>query len=875
LNDTYWDGGCQVLTEDGQRVLCRAWRRSSGGKQRAALVVLPSAQHPPASQLDRLTHEFGLKAELDRTWAARPLEFLRADGRTTLVLEDPGGEPLDRLLGAPMETGLFLRIAIDVATALSKVHAKGLIHKDIKPANILVNAATAAVHLTGFGVASRLLRERQPLAPPELIAGTLAYMAPEQTGRMNRSTDSRSDLYACGVTFYEMLTGRLPFLAEDPIEWIHCHIARQATPPGERVSGIPAALSAIVMKLLSKTAEERYQTAAGVLADLRRCQAEWEARGEIAPFPLCAQDASDRLMIPEALYGREREIDVLQAAFDRVLTSGETSLVLVSGYSGIGKSSVVNELHKALVPPRGLFASGKFDQYKRDIPYATLAQAFQSLVRPLLGRSEAELARWADALREALGQNGQLIAQLVPELELVIGKQPPVPELPPQDASNRFKMAFRRFLGIFAREGRPLTLFLDDLQWLDAATLDLIAHLVTHPEVRSLMLIGAYRNNEVGAAHPLAQALDAIRSAGARIEEIVLAPLRLDDIVSLVAGALHCEPDRALPLAQLVHDKTSGNPFFAIQFLTGLAEEGLLQFDPAVADWRWSIDRIRVRGYADNVADLMLEKLKRLSGASQEALQQLACLGAAADIATLTLVQEGTTEARQAALQEALRAGLVYQHDNVYAFPHDRIQQAAYTLIPEDHRGEVHLRIGRALLANLTTDRLAEHLFDVASQFNRAVGRLTERGEKAQVATIHLRAGRRARASAAYASARAYFAAGAALLDESDWDNQHDLAFSLWLESAECAYLTGDFENAEKLIVELLRRASSKVDHAAAHTLDVLLRTAKSEIAQAVDSALTCLRLFDIDLPAHPTSAQVQAEYEAVWQALMGGRSKA
>ena len=355
---------------------------------------------------------------------------------------------------------------------------------------------------------------------------------------MNRSIDSRSDLYALGVTFYEMLTGALPFTAADPMEWVHCHIARQPVPPGERVEGIPRPLSAIVMKLLAKTAEERYQTAAGVEAI---CGAAWRNGRRTAvstPFPLGAHDVSDRLLIPEKLYGREREIDTLLAAFDRVVASGTPELVLVSGYSGIGKSSVVNELHKVLVPPRGLFASGKFDQYKRDIPYATLAQAFQSLVRSLLSQSEAELGRWRDALREALGPNGQLIVNLVPELELIIGEQPPVPDLPPQDAQNRFQMVFRRFLGVFARPEHPLALFLDDLQWLDAATLDLLEHLVTHPDVRHLLLVGAYRDNEVGPAHPLLRTLEAIRKAGACVQEIVLAPLAREDLARLIADSL-------------------------------------------------------------------------------------------------------------------------------------------------------------------------------------------------------------------------------------------------------------------------------------------------------------------------------------------------
>ena len=527
------------------------------------------------------------------------------------------------------------------------------------------------------------------------------------------------------------------------------------------------------MKLLAKTAEERYQTAAGAAADLRRCQVAWEAHGRIDLFPLGAHDVSDRLLIPEKLYGREREIDALLAAFDRVVANGTPELVLVSGYSGIGKSSVVHELHKVLVPPRGLFVSGKFDQYKRDIPYATLVQAFQSLVRPLLGQSEEELDPWRDALREALGPNGQLIVHLVPALELVIGPQPPVPDLPPQDAQHRFQMVFRRFLGVFARKEHPLALFLDDVQWLDTATLDLLEHLVTHFEVRHLLLVGAYRDNEIGPAHPLLRMLAAIRQAGARVQEIVLAPLGLDEIGRLIVDALHCAPERARPLAQLVQEKTGGNPFFAIQFLMALAEEGLLAFDPVAPAWQWDIDRIRAQSYTDNVVDLMAGKLKRFAATTQDALKQLACLGNVAEMATLTRVHGDTEEALHAALWEAVHAGLVCHQESAYKFLHDRIQQAAYALIPEAHRAEVHLRIGRVLRASMTADGLAEHLFDVANQCNRGAALLIDRDEKAQVATINLRAGRKAKASTAYASACVYFAAGMALLDERDWGSQY------------------------------------------------------------------------------------------------------
>jgi serine/threonine protein kinase len=400
------DRSLQVLWEDGERALCRGWDEEGGGAGTAVLAVRPISEHPTPGLLDRLAHEYGLRDELDGGWAVRPLELVRERGQTVLLLEDPGGEPLDRLVGAPMEIGRFLRLAIGLSSALRQLHERGLIHKNIKPANALVDSTTGQVRLMGFGIASRLPRERQSPEPPEFIAGTLAYMAPEQTGRMNRSIDSRSDLYSLGVTLYEMLTGSPPFTASDPMEWVHCHIARQPVPPDQRLQHVPPAVSAIISKLLAKTAEDRYQTAAGIESDLRRCLAEWQLRRRIDDFPLCEHDKSDRLLVPEKLYGRAREIDTLLTSFERVVAGGAPELVLVSGYSGIGKSSVVNELHKVLVPPRGFFASGKFDQYKRDIPYATLAQAFQSLVRRLLGEREAELAGWRDKLREALRTAG-------------------------------------------------------------------------------------------------------------------------------------------------------------------------------------------------------------------------------------------------------------------------------------------------------------------------------------------------------------------------------------------------------------------------------------------------------------------------------------
>jgi PAS domain S-box-containing protein len=843
-----------------------ALHRGSGDD--LAPILLVAAEETSLGCVERLEHEYALKAELDANWAARPVALTHHNHRRTLVLEDPGGAPLDRLLGRPLDVSHFLRIAIPLAGALRQVHGRGLVHKDIKPANILVDAAHGGVWLTGFGIASRLPREHQAAAPPELIAGTLAYMAPEQTGRMNRSVDSRGDLYALGVTFYEMLTGTLPFTAADPMEWVHCHIARRPTPPDERVTGVPGTLSAIVMKLLAKTAEERYQTAAGVEADLQRSLAEWEATGRIEPFQLDAHDVSDRLLIPEKLYGREREIDTLLASFDRVVVNGTLELVLVSGYSGIGKSSVVNELHKALVPPRGLFASGKFDQYKRDIPYATLGQAFQSLVRSLLSQSEAELGRWRGSLSEALSSNGQLIVTLVPELELVIGKQPPVAELQPQDAQNRFQMVFRRFLEVFARKEHPLVLFLDDLQWLDAATLDLLEHLVTHPEMRHLLLVGAYRDNEVSSSHPLLRKLEAIRKAGALVHEISLAPLAREDLGRLIADTLSCAPRRAAPLARLVHEKTGGNPFFVIQFISTLVEEGLLLFDHDAARWRWELDHLHSKGYTDNVVDLMVGKLTRLPLKTQAALQQLACLGNFADITILSIVLEKSSGDVRSDLWDAVRLELVEHLEGSYKFIHDRVQEAAYSLIPERLRAEAHLRIGRLLAAHAPAEKREEAIFELVNQFNRGAALITSRDEREQLAELNLIAGRRAKATTAYASALTYLTAGAALLADDCWERRPERIFALELHRAECEFLTGELAVAEERLTMLSSRAVKTVDQSTVACLRVDLYTTLDQSDRAVAVCLAYLRRLGFEWSPHPTDEEVQREYERIWSQL-------
>jgi predicted ATPase/signal transduction histidine kinase len=852
------------LRTDGELNL---YRGSGTGELPPILVLAPVARQPAPEAIRQLEHEYSLLEALDSGCALKPLSLIRHEGRTMLILQDPGPEVfgLDRWLGQPMELGRFLRIAINLAVGLGELHRRGLIHKDIKPAHILVDPTTDEVWFTGFGIASQLPRERQILEPPEVIAGTLAYMAPEQTGRMNRSIDSRSDLYSLGITLYQMLTGSLPFVASEPMEWIHCHIARTPAAPREWIIGMPEPVSAIVLKLLAKTAEERYQTADGLAADLRKCLLEWDSTGRIQPFAIAQQDVPDRLLIPEKLYGREQECQTLLQSFDRVIRCGKPELVLVSGYSGIGKSSLVQELHKVIVLPRGIFVSGKFDQSKQGVPYATLAQAFRTLVNQILSMSEERVIQWRNLILEALGSYGQLMVNLIPELELVIGKQPALPHLPPQDAQNRFEAVWRRFLSVFARKEHPLALFIDDLQWLDPETLKLIEQFLTDPQVEFLLLLGAYRENEVTANHPLRLTLEAARGAGAAVHEIGLEPLSLKDTQELLGDALFYEPARVRQLAALVHNKTRGNPFFTIQFLTTLAEEQLLRFEAREAAWRWNLKGIRAKRFTDNVADLMIVKLRRLPSVTQEAMKRLSCLGNTVKVRTILAVTDGAEDEMHVAFWEAVRAGLVLHTDNSYRFLHDRIREAAYALIPEKERPQLHLTIGRRLLTEMSADQVVENIFDIVNQFNLGGSLISDRDDKTRVAELNLRAGRKAKSTAAYASAGAFFSLGIALLGDWGWETQPKLAFDLRYEMAECEFIAANFAETKRLISELLSRGKSKIDRAAAYCLKMQLHMMESALLEAIQTGLECLQMFDVVMPVQPTRQDVQIEYDKVW----------
>jgi PAS domain S-box-containing protein len=834
----------ETLRDDGNFVLSR---RGNGRESRLLLSV--AGRHPARRLAKRLQHEVALRGELDSAWAVRPIDFSDEDGRPAVTFEDPGGQLVSGLVGRPLDIKTLLRVAIGATSSVGRAHERGLVHRDVKPANILTDTATGRAWLMGFGLASRLPRERRPPDPPSVIEGTLAYMAPEQTGRMNRSVDTRSDLYSLGVTLYQLFTGKLPFAASDAMGWLHCHLA-QAAPRADAVENhVTEQLGAIVEKLLAKAPEGRYQTAAGLESDLRRCLDSIEKFGTIHEFALGSEDVPAGLVIPERLYGREREVESLMGAFDRVVRTGEIEVVLVSGHSGIGKSSVVYELHGALVQPRGHLASGKFDQYRRDIPYATLAEAFGSLVRAILTESEVELARWRAVILEALGPSGRLLTDLIPELELVIGPQPPVPELPSGEAQNRFERVFSHFIGAFARPEHPLALFMDDLQWLDAATLKLIEGLAVRRERMHLLLVGAYRSNEVQAAQPLALAIDTMRRSATPLHEMTLSPLDSDDVVHLVADALRTDTLRARELAALVWEKAQGNPFFTIEFLTELAHERLLTRDGADRSWSWDRDRILAKGYTDNVVDLMATKIERLAARAQHALKTLACLGNSASSATLALISDATLAEIGDDLWDAVRLGLVRRSGDSYAFVHDRVMEAAYSLIPEQTRPEVHLRIGRTLQSKLDSDPPADDVFDVVNQLNRAVALVDDPAERGSLYRLNMLAGRKARAAVAHQSARNYFAQAAALLPSEAWTASYRDTFDLHLNLSATEYLVGHFDRADALFDELLGRARSKFDCAEVYALRMELYQVAGKYDVGVTAALEGLALFGVTFP--------------------------
>jgi predicted ATPase len=872
--------------EVGQELLRSAWCILYRGRCRedGRPVLLKAPCGDPASPFEMrlLAHEYELLQGLSLSGVVRVHELLHHDHGGCLVLEDRGGMPLQALLTSRQpDLDAFWNLAIQLATILAELHRREIIHQHLNPWSILLHPTTGEVCLADFSLAPRTVSGTQTPLPLALLRNTLAYLSPEQTGRMNRAVDYRTDFYSLGVTFYELLTGRLPFHSEDALELIHCHIAQRPTSPSEIEATIPEALSQIVMKLLAKTAEERYQSALGLRADLEHCAQQWQSLGKILPFPLGRQDVSNRFIVPQQLYGRDQQLQDLLQAFEQTC-QGRPAFMLVAGYAGIGKTTLIQELYKPLVRQRGYFIAGKFDQLERNIPYRALLQAFQRLVQRLLTEGEERLHVWRTRLAEALGGNGGVLAEVLPEIELLLGKQPPALPLGPTEAQNRFIMVVQNFLAVLATPEHPLVMFLDDLQWVDAATLRLLPPLLTSPDLRCLFVIGAYRDNEVSADHPLLKTQATLSEAGAQLYHITLPPLGLEDLTHLVRDSLRCDLTNARPLAELLQRKTDGNPFFVMQFLKTLHQEGCITFDDDRRHWTYNMDMIATAAITDNVVDLMSRKIQRLTPRTQRAVTLAACVGNHFDLHTLAIVSEQTPEATAVDLQQAVDEGLLLPASDTtamattatYTFLHDRVQQAAYAQIADAHKQPVHLRVGRLLLAQWNHTGAPEQVFDIVRHLNFANTLITDDAERLALARLNLTAGQRAKASTAYQAALSYFKVGSGLLTGAQWDVDYALLFALHLEAAECEYLGGHFVEAERAFDWLLDRARTRLDKAKIYSLKVLQYEHMSRYTEAIRTGREGMALFGLSFPDLPEERQAALDTELTSiKTLQGARS--
>jgi predicted ATPase/signal transduction histidine kinase len=829
------------------------------------LIAAPTPGQTFTASLAQLKHEYALRDEVDPGWAATPVALEYCGERIALVLTDPGGTPLPSLCRFPMALPQFLSVAVSLAATIKEVHARGLVHNDISTDNFLVEPQRHRTWLTGFGFAARLNEGKSDTRSVESAPGKFSYMAPEHSRRTNRTVDARADLYSLGCVFYEMLTGTLPVIATDPMAWAHSHGVRQPPSPTEHVAGLPPQVSSIVMKLLEKAPEARYQTAAGLLTDLERCLAEWRSSATVQPFPLDVRDIHGRLRTSRRLYGREQELAAPLAAFERVAAESTVEIVLISGHSGVGKSSLVREFRNRVRSTPHLFVAGKCERVKSRVPYAGFVQVLRGLIEPILGLSEAEFGVWRTRLQGAVGANGFLLATLVPELELIIGTQTPVSPGSAHTDQERFLRVSTSFIRAFATPEHPLIIFLDDLQWLDSGTLAAIERLVTSPEASHLLLIGALRDSEIRQSHPLRKILDA---AIPRVHQVELRPLTSRDLIELVSDALCCTSEHAKPLAEIVSERTGGSPFFAIQFISALAEEGLIAFDQTQMSWFWDPSQIRARGYTDNVVDLMLHKLDLLSASAKMVLKSLACLGNGTTACTLGIAT-GMAEEVGEMLSEALKANLVYRQGAAYFFWHDRIQEAAYATIPLNERPFVHLEIGRRLASTPSSCERREDVFEIVNQLNRGAKLITFADEREQFARLNLVAGEKAKAAAAYSLALVYLIAAADLLGQ---DGDRKLAYAVEFHRAECEVVTGALAEAEARLSRLSHCPLDFSLNADVTRLRAALYTALDQLDTGLKAGLDFLRQVGIDLPLRPTDADVERAYRRT-RSLLGERA--
>ncbi len=873
--------GCSLTEHLYESANSLVYRVQYGSSDQPAIIKILKEDYPTPAELTRYRQEYEITRSLDIEGVIRVYSLEPYQRTLAIVLEDFGGQSLkDYFNGHPVPLEKFLDLAVQIVKILGQIHSRNVIHKDINPSNIIVNPATGQLKIIDFGISTQLSRENPTLKNPRVLEGTLAYISPEQTGRMNRSLDYRTDFYSLGVTFYELLTGQLPFPTTDALELVHCHIAQQAVPPHQVNPAVPQVLSDLILKLTAKTAEDRYQNAFGLQTDLETCREQFLTTGEIAPFPLGTQDLSGRFQIPQKLYGRELEITTLLAAFERVNQPHSTSeLMLVAGYSGIGKSSLVAEVHKPITEKRGYFIAGKYDQFQKDVPYSAVIAAFRSLAKQLLTESESQLAQWRERLLAALGPNGQVVLDVIPEMALITGPQPPVTELGPTESQNRFNLVFQNFIRVFCNPSHPLVLFLDDLQWADSASLKLLQLMMTDSEMRSLLVIGAYRDNEVSPTHPLMTLLGHFQREGVTVNTITLAPLSQAHLSQLMIDTLQHSTAELVPLVALVLQKTEGNPFFVNEFLKSLHSEDLFRFNETSRLWEWDMAQIQAQDLTDNVIELLIGKLQKLPSDTQESLRLAACVGAQFDLATLAIIRQASEQTVFADLKPAIQLGLIIPLSDLTAdltmerfrFGHDRIQQAAYTLIASDQKAQVHLRIGRLLRDNVSSDALAERIFEVVDHFNQALDLISEGSERQQLAQLNLQAGEKAKSATAYQAAVNYLLIGVGLLSNDGWQASYELALSLHEAASEAAYLNQDFDRQEQLTEVIFREARCILDTVKVYRVKILARSSQNRHLEATDIGFEILGQLGIQFP-EPTPENLQLKLQQT-QALQTQRS--
>lgn len=852
----------ELIYESVNSSVYRAVRKLDG---LPVILKVLKEDYPSPIELIRYKQEYELVRHLKVAGVIKAFGLEKSQNTLVIILEDFGGDSLRNLLNCYQFTlNEFLTIAIKIADSLGQIHAKNIIHKDINPANIIYRPQTGQLKIIDFGISTQLSRQHFTLKTPSTLEGTLAYISPEQTGRMNRSLDYRSDFYSLGVTLYELLTKQLPFTTQDDLELVHSHIAKQAISPTQLDSAIPSILSKIIMKLMAKNAEDRYQSAWGLKADLEQCLSQLNAKGSIAEFPLGTQDISDKFLIPQKLYGRETEITQLLQAFERV-SLGKSQLLLVAGYSGIGKSALVQEIYKPITEKRGYFIAGKFDQLQRNVPYSAIIQAFRDLVRQLLTEPQTQLDYWKNQIVTAVGNNGLVIIEVIAEVELIIGAQAAVPSLPPTESQNRFNLVFQNFIQVFCQAEHPLTIFLDDLQWIDSASLKLMG--IMTRDIPHLLLIGAYRDNEVSPAHPLMSTVHDMQKQGLLIQNLTLSPLKLADLNQLISETLHLPLSQTCALAELVLEKTGGNSFFVGEFLKTLYLENLLTFNLEKRAWQWDVAQIKARNITANVVELMTAKIQRLAKNTQVLLKLAASVGNQFDLPTLALISETAQEQVKTALWEALQEGLILPLSGEhYKFVHDRVQQASYSLIPEAERPSLHWKIGQILRND--PNNFKERLFEIVDHLNVGAQLLNTVATKTELAQLNLTAGKQAKTSTAFDAALQYFLTGLELLAADAWETEYGLCLELHSLAAETATLEGDFEKLESLFFAVTQHAKTKLDMASVYESRIHSYVFRGKIQDSLNCALEIFGHLGLDLPIHPTYEdfqQVSQQLKAIY----------